>query len=106
MQPLTLRRIVPVGIPIAAAPRANASLFAFGAKSHGAMDRRVSMRANQGARSSTANPSRCSACAQYASVAGGVRNELVQLTVVPPPTHRPWRMLMALSLVLRAAESW
>jgi hypothetical protein len=36
----------------------------------------------------------------------GVRNELVQLTVVEPPTQRPCRMPMALSAVLRLALSW
>ena len=35
----------------------------------------------------------------------GVRNELVQFTVVEPPTQRPCRILMALSAVLRAALS-
>ena len=43
---------------------------------------------------------------QNASVSDGVRNELVQLTVVEPPTQRPCRMLMPLSVVLRAALSW
>src|SRR5512141_3221324 len=93
-------------MPSAAAPRASASLFAFGAMSHGATDSRASTRANHGASSSTEYPGSRSTSAQYASVEGGVRNELVQLTVVLPPTHRPWRMLIALSLVLRAAESW
>src|SRR5664279_1934229 len=94
------------GIPSRVAPRASASLFALGGTFHGPMDRRASIRVNHGARSPTENPSSPNSLCHQASVAGGVRNELVQLTVVPPPTHRPCRMLMALSRVLRAADSW
>ena len=65
---MTLRRIIPAGMPSAAAPRASASLFAFGAMSHGAIDSRASTRANHGASSSTEYPGRRSASAQYASV--------------------------------------
>jgi hypothetical protein len=43
---------------------------------------------------------------QKSKTSGGVRKLLVQLTVVEPPTQRPCRMLMALSAVLRAADSW
>ena len=43
---------------------------------------------------------------QVVIVEEGVRNELVQFTVVDPPTQRPWRMLIALSSVFRAALSW
>ena len=92
-------------MPILAAPRASASLLALGATSQGRIDSRVSICANHGARSSTENPASPYSRCQNASVAGGVRNELVQLTVVPPPTQRPCRMLMALSRVLRAADS-
>jgi hypothetical protein len=36
----------------------------------------------------------------------GVRKLEVQFTVVEPPTERPWKMVIALSLVWRAALSW
>src|SRR4029079_2698656 len=83
-----------------------AALLALGATLHGAMPSRSSTRANQGARPGSSNPFSPYADCQCASVVTGVRNELVQLTVVPPPTHRPCRMLIALSAVLRAADSW
>ena len=71
------------------------------------MPRRASIFANHGASASTVEAREAvDVRVQYASVAGGVRNELVQLTVVPPPTQRPCRMLIALSRVLRAADSW
>ena len=35
-----------------------------------------------------------------------MRGQLVQFTVVEPPTQRPCRILIALSSVLRAALSW
>src|SRR4029450_598484 len=105
-QPFTLRRIAAAGMPIFRAPRASASLFALGATSQGVVDRRVSIRVNHGARSSTPYPESPNSRCQNASLAGGVRKQLVQLTVVPPPTQRPWRMLIALSRVLRAADSW
>ena len=66
---------------------------------------RCSARSNHGARSAASNPKRLYSLAQYASVAAGVRKLDVQLTVVPPPTQRPCRMLIALSFVLRAADS-
>ena len=40
------------------------------------------------------------------SGAGGVRNEDVQLTVVPPPTLRPCRIMIARSSVARLPCSW
>ena len=43
---------------------------------------------------------------QNFKVSPGVRNELVQFTVVEPPTQRPCRMEMALSAVCRFALSW
>jgi malic enzyme len=43
---------------------------------------------------------------QGRTVGVGVRKLEVQLTVVEPPTVRPCRILMALSRVLRAADSW
>jgi hypothetical protein len=43
---------------------------------------------------------------QCASVRGGVRKLEVQLTVVPPPTQRPWSIVIALSSVCRPADSW
>ena len=64
------------------------------------------MRANQGARSAALNPRISNSRAQCSSVAAGVRKLEVQLTVVPPPTQRPCRILIALSLVLRADDSW
>ena len=94
-------------MPSAAAPRASASLFAFGGTFHGAMPSLALHRARTTARDPrSANPSSPNARCQYARVVSGVRNELVQLTVVPPPTQRPCRMPIALSRVLRAADSW
>ena len=93
-------------MPSFAAPRASASLLALGGTFQGATPSLASMRANQGARSALVNPSRPYVLFQYASVVSGVRNELVQLTVVPPPTQQPCRMPIALSFVLRAADSW
>ena len=64
------------------------------------------MRSNQGASAAgdrSASPRRSR---QYASVGAGVRKLDVQLTVVDPPTQRPCRMVIALSSVLRAADSW
>jgi hypothetical protein len=43
---------------------------------------------------------------QWASVRGGVRKLEVQFTVVPPPDAAPCRMVIALSWVWRAADSW
>ena len=43
---------------------------------------------------------------ELARVLGGVRKLDVQLTVVDPPTQRPWRMVMPLSRVCRPADSW
>ena len=86
-------------------PTASAVLFGLGAIVHGAMASRASIRSNHGLRSSMPKPVMPNVCAQCASVIGGVRNELVQLTVVPPPTQRPCRIEIALSLVLRAADS-
>ncbi len=93
-------------MPSFAAPRASVWLFALGATVHGAIDRRASMRSNHGVIASASKPRRPNSRSQNASVAGGVRNELVQLTVVPPPTQRPCRMVIALSAVLRLADSW
>src|SRR5512147_691577 len=97
--------MIPYEMPILRAPIANASLFAFGGTSHLEIDSRASMRSNQGASPSGVNSSSPRSCRQCASVVGGVRKELVQLTVVPPPTQRPCRMLIALSAVLRPADS-
>ena len=90
-----------------AAPRASASLFALGgdvprrdrqARFHPREPRREARSAETGEAERALPVVRASA--------SGVRNELVQLTVVPPPTQRPCRMLIALSRVLRAADSW
>jgi hypothetical protein len=105
-QPFTLRLMTAAWIPSLAAPRRSKSLFSFGAVSQGVMFRRRSAASNHGASASTLSSGRLKRCCQTRSVAGGVRNELVQFTVVEPPTHRPCRMLIALSLVLRAALSW
>ena len=68
---------------------------------------RSSMRSNHGASAVGGElaPGR-SVRRQYASVGSGVRKLDVQLTVVEPPTQRPCRMVIALSSVLRAADSW
>src|SRR3954468_18221965 len=105
-QPLTLRGIEAAAMPSLAAPRRNRPLFSFGGASHGPIERRCSAWAKKGARLSLSKPARPKRDRQCASVVCGVRNELVQFTVVDPPTQRPCRMVMALSLVLRAALSW
>jgi hypothetical protein len=102
----TFRGMPAVGIPSFAAPRASAALFSFGATVQGPTERRRSIRSNHGASAAgerSASPKRSP---QYASVASGVRKLDVQLTVVEPPTQRPCKMLIALSRVLRAADSW
>src|SRR6476660_2093860 len=104
-QPLTLRRIVAAGMPSASAPRRRTSLFSFGATSHGVIFRRRSTRSNHGARSASLKPAMPNVRDQCVNVVGGVRKLDVQLTVVPPPTQRPCNMLIALSRVLRAADS-
>ena len=87
-------------MPSAAAPRASAALFALGATVHGAIDSRCSIRANHGASSAAPKPAQAvRALPVRRASRRGVRNELVQLTVVPPPTQRPCRMLIALSRV-------
>ena len=63
------------------------------------------MRANQGASAASVSSPRPCRARQCPRVSGGARKLVVQLTVVEPPTARPWRMVMALSLVLRAADS-
>ena len=52
------------------------------------------------------SPSSRNGFASIAACPGGVRKLDVQLMVVEPPTVRPCRILIALSLVLRAADSW
>ena len=64
------------------------------------------MAENHGIIESTVSCLRPNADCHQARVAGGVRKLLVQFTVVEPPTQRPCRMLIALSAVLRAADSW
>jgi len=93
-------------MPGACAPFASAALFAFGGTPQGAIDSRASILSNQGAIDSGVYAARPWWRTQCRSVRSGVRNELVQFTVVPPPTQRPCRMLIARSAVLRAADSW
>ena len=70
------------------------------------MLRRCSACVNQGDRASSVMPLRANRSRQNASVSLGVRNELVQLTVVDQPTQRPCRIEIALSAVCRLALSW
>jgi hypothetical protein len=105
-QPFTLRWIVGAVMPSRAAPRRSNSLFSFGGISQVPTFRRRSACWNHGASTSELKSDRPNRSRQWSSVDCGVRNELVQLTVVEPPTQRPCRMLMALSAVLRAALSW
>src|SRR5262245_24574513 len=105
-QPLTLRRIAPVDIPSFAPPRASAALFSFGGTVHSRIASRSSIRSNQGASDTAERSARPRRSRQYASVGAGVRKLDVQFTVVDPPTQRPWRMVIALSSVFRAADSW
>jgi hypothetical protein len=105
-QPLTLRRMVPVAMPSFAAPRARSALFSFGGTVHARIASRSSIRSNQGASAAGEMSVRPTWSCQYARVASGVRKLDVQFTVVEPPTQRPWRMVIALSRVFRAADSW
>ena len=105
-QPLTLRRMVPAGIPRRPAPRRSISLFTLAGTIQGPIDRRCSACWNQGDIASSVNSGNAKCSRQYLSVSDGVRNELVQLTVVDPPTQRPCRIAIALSAVLRLALSW
>jgi hypothetical protein len=105
-QPFTLRRIAAAGMPSFSQPRRRMSLFSFGATGHGAMARRSSIFANQGASASSVTVVRPWTARQCASVAAGVRKLEVQFTVVEPPTHRPCRMVIDLSFVWRPALSW
>ena len=105
-QPRTLRWMAAAGMPSRAAPTRSSWLLAFGGTSHGPMCRRCSTCWNHGASASSVRSGNAKCARQCASVAPGVRNELVQLTVVEPPTQRPCRMPMALSAVLRLALSW
>ena len=106
-QPLTLRGIAAAAMPSLAAPRRSRSLFSLGGASHGADGAGAlrPARSTAPARRCRSSPGR-SARASGRRVATGVRNELVQFTVVEPPTQRPCRMVMALSSVLRPALSW
>ena len=105
-QPLTLRAMAAAGMPRRAAPIFNSSLLTLGATSHGPMFKRCSACWNHGDMDSSFMSGSEKWSCQYLSVAEGVRNELVQLTVVDPPTHLPCKMLIALSAVLRLALSW
>ena len=98
--------MAPVGMPSLAAPRLSRSLFSLGGAVQSLTPRRCAIMSNHGAIASWVYSPRPKLRCQYASVAGGVRKLEVQLTVVEPPTVRPCRMLIALSAVLRAADSW
>ena len=101
-----MRRIVAVAMPSFAPPRRSTSLFSFAGTVQGAIARRRSMRSNHGASAGAVSSLRPKRSRQYASVASGVRKLEVQFTVVEPPTLRPCRIVIALSSVLRAADSW
>jgi hypothetical protein len=64
------------------------------------------MRSNHGESDAAAAALRPYASVQCASTRAGVRKLEVQLTVVPPPTQRPCRIVMPLSCVWRPADSW
>ncbi len=98
-QSFTLRGMTAAVMPSLAAPRRSRSLFSLGAMSQGPMFSRRSACANQGAIASGDISDKPKCRCQWASVASGVRNELVQLTVVEPPTQRPCRMAIDWSLV-------
>src|SRR5262245_37590211 len=104
-QARTLRRIISTLMPSASEPRRKAALLGLGGTAQGAMPRRRSILSNQDARSASPKPASLYSSAQWARVAAGVRKLDVQCTVVLPPTQRPCRMLIARSLVLRAADS-
>ena len=95
-----------VAMPSFSQPRRRRSLFSLGATGHGAIASRSSMRLNHAASSDSSIERSPSWFFQYASVRGGVRNDEVQFTVVPPPTQRPCRIVIDLSLVWRVALSW
>ena len=105
-QPLTLRAIAAEAMPSLAAPRRSRSLFSLGGTSQGPMLSLRSAWSKYGANASLLRLPRPKCSRQYFNVASGVRKELVQFTVVEPPTQRPCRMLIALSSVLRPALSW
>ena len=64
------------------------------------------MRANHGSRSCGPVRFKPAVSFQWASVRAGVRKLEVQFTVVPPPTQRPCRIVIDLSVVCRAELSW
>src|SRR5690606_6616290 len=94
------------GIPSLPAPRRSRSLFSLGGASHGPIDSRRSTISNHGNSASDVKSASPKRSRHQPSVGVGVRKLEVQLTVVDPPTQRPCSTLIALSLVLRAADSW
>ena len=75
-------------------------LLAFGGSiSQVWMSRRFSTASKCGAIVSGAKLFKPYLSTQCLSVSSGVRKLVVQLTVVPPPTDRPWKTMKPLSLV-------
>jgi hypothetical protein len=93
-------------MPSFSAPATSTWLFGFGGVSQGRTHSLCSITANHELIDSTLSCRRPNWRCQKSKTSGGVRKLLVQLTVVEPPTQRPCRMLIALSAVLRDADSW
>ncbi|KFB72641.1 MAG: hypothetical protein AW09_002163 [Candidatus Accumulibacter phosphatis] len=97
--------MTPTGMASFSPPTTSTWLFGFGGVSQGRTHSLCSITANQEliewALSCRKPNWRC----QKSKTSGGVRKLLVQFTVVEPPTQRPCRMLIALSAVLREADS-
>ena len=105
-QPLTLRAMAAEEMPSLSAPRRSRSLFSLGGTSQGVTLSRRSASSKYGSRAARSKSLRPKCCCQWLSVGSGVRKELVQFTVVEPPTQRPCRMETPLSVVLRLPLSW
>jgi len=100
-----LRGIVFHFQPSFSQPSRSSALLRLGSAAQGAMPSRASARSNQGPIVAMSAPCTPKACDQCASVCSGVRRLVVQLTVVVPPTARPWKIATAPSDVLRPPPS-
>ncbi len=67
---------------------------------------RFSMASQWGISAASVNPFTPNWSRQRSSTGRGVRNDVHQFTVVPPPTLRPWRMRTDWSSVARFPISW
>ena len=94
-------------MPSLRAPSRRTALFSFTSDaSTTRMFRRFSISSQCGPKRSAVKSARPWRSRQCASVASGVRKQVVQFTRVPPPTPRPWRIVIARSSVARLPWSW